>query len=261
MIDSREERLGKFRRNRAKFPRVWFYRRSRDKVGANVEKARNTGIASNLFPSSLFSSGRGTDRSPFRGLKYFLRRVGDIFIYGQDGVCPGRNNFDSRLCPVSREHTLTLNKFLLARNSIVYFLLSKHSSRSRRFVEGIALGRRIRSKRFKMIDRFEDYYFIGKEIYRNYYARLVYNLIGCYWTIILEYSQRHDPHPYITRFIPLPCIFTLPQSKSFQFCSLVLKFQFPSPNPFVEARDYECHRFFIVSKRRPLKFSLLESFP
>lgn len=121
MIDSREERLGKFRRNRAKFPRVWFYRRSRDKVGANVEKARNTGIASNLFPSSLFSSGRGTDRSPFRGLKYFLRRVGDILIYGQDGVCPGRNNFDSRLCPVSREHTLTLNKFLLARNSIVYF--------------------------------------------------------------------------------------------------------------------------------------------
>lgn len=202
MIDSQEERLGKFRRNRAKFPRVWFYRRSRDKVGANVEKARNTGIASNLFPSSLFSSGRGTDRSPFRGLKYFLRRVGarDILIYGQDGVCPGRNNFDSRLCPVSREHTLTLNKFLLARNSIVYFLLSKHSSRSRRFVEGIALGRRIRSKRFKMIDRFEDYYFIGKEIYRNYYARLVYNLIGCYWTIILEYSQRHDPHPYITRF-------------------------------------------------------------
>lgn len=131
MIDSQEERLGKFRRNRAKFPRVWFYRRSRDKVGANVEKARNTGIASNLFPSSLFSSGRGTDRSPFRGLKYFLRRVGarDILIYGQDGVCPGRNNFDSRLCPVSREHTLTLNKFLLARNSIVYFPLSKHSSR------------------------------------------------------------------------------------------------------------------------------------
>lgn len=35
----------------------------------------------------------------------------------------------------------------------------------------------------------------------------------------------------------------------------------PSSNPFVEARDYECHRFFIVSKRRPLKFSLLESFP
>ena len=66
---------------------------------------------------------------------------------------------------------------------------------------------------------------------------------------------------YNTVYLPLPCIFTLPQSKSFQFCSLVLKFQFPSPNPFVEARDYECHRFFIVSKRRPLKFSLLESFP
>lgn len=91
--------------------------------------------ASHPTCSPLLSFLRAEEPIALRSVDWNISR-GDILIYGQDGVCPGRNNFDSRLCPVSREHILTLNKFLLARNSIVYFPLSKHSSRSREICRG-----------------------------------------------------------------------------------------------------------------------------
>lgn len=126
-----------------------------------------------------------------RGLKYFHGEEEEeeeeisLFMgkmeFARD---PGRNNFDSRLCPVSREHTLSLNKFPPTRNSIVYFPF--RSVEKREICRGYCS--RIRSKRFKKNDRFDGKIFNWKEIFRNYSnVRLIY-LIGCYWTIILEYS-------------------------------------------------------------------------
>lgn len=100
-----------------------------------------------------------------RGLKYFHGEEEEeeeisLFMgkmeFARD---PGRNNFDSRLCPVSREHTLSLNKFppLGIRSYIFPF----EAWRSERFVEGIAVGF-VRNDLKKMIDSTERY-LIGRK--------------------------------------------------------------------------------------------------
>lgn len=72
---------------------------------------------------------------------------------------PGRNNFDSRLCPVSREHTLSLNKFPPTRNSIVYFPF--RSVEKREICRGYCIGF-VRNDLKKMIDSTERY-LIGRK--------------------------------------------------------------------------------------------------
>lgn len=98
-----------------------------------------------------------------RGLKYFHGEEEEeeeisLFMGKMEFAWdPGRNNFDSRLCPVSREHTLSLNKFPPTRNSIVYFPFRSVE----RFVEGIAVGF-VRNDLKKMIDSTERY-LIGRK--------------------------------------------------------------------------------------------------
>lgn len=106
-------------------------------VDPGTKLARTSSIASNLFSFFPLFSLRGCPaEEPIafrsarpRGLKYFHGEVEQeisLFMgkmeFARD---PGRNNFDSRLCPVSREHALTLNKFPPTRNSDRIFSLSK----------------------------------------------------------------------------------------------------------------------------------------
>lgn len=99
-----------------------------------------------------------------RGLKYFHGEEEEeeeisLFMgkmeFARD---PGRNNFDSRLCPVSREHTLSLNKFPPTRNSIVYFPF--RSVEKREICRGYCS--RIQNDLKKMIDSTERY-LIGRK--------------------------------------------------------------------------------------------------
>lgn len=119
------------------------------KVGANTEKATSRPTCSPLLS---FFADRGTDR----GLKYFHeeeQKEEEISLFMGKIESPREEIILTRDY-VPRTRTLTLNKFPPSRNSIVYFPLSKgiaSKTKSRRFVEHIAAGRQIRSKRFTRI--------------------------------------------------------------------------------------------------------------